>query len=353
MPTSHTLNLLQQSIQNNASDIFVIAGKELCIKKDGEIMPVSQQKTTPDDSASIVNSLYELAKRSRTIFDSSGDDDFSVSIPNMARFRVNTYKQRGSVAAVIRVIQFGIPDYHTMNIPENVMNVSKIPNGMVLVTGAAGTGKSTTLACIVDAINKTENVHIVTIEDPIEFLHRNERGIVSQRELSMDTNSYQAALRASLRQAPDVILLGEMRDPDTIQTAMTAAETGHLVLSTLHTTGAVNTIDRIIDVFPPSQQQQIRVQLAQVLRTVISQDLVPTVDKTIVPAFEIMHVTPAIRTMIRESRIHQVDNAIQTGGKDGMISMDDYLLSLFKSGKISRETVQRRCVNWDVLSKKL
>ena len=353
MPTSHTLNLLRQAVDQRASDIFVIAGKELSIKLNGEILPISQEKTTPDDSAAIVEGLYSLAKRSRTIFDSTGDDDFSVSIPHMARFRVNTYKQRGSIAAVIRVIQFGIPNFREMNIPDEIMRLASLTHGLVLVTGAAGSGKSTTLACVVDAINKTRNAHIVTIEDPIEFLHRNEKGIISQRELSMDTRSYPAALRASLRQAPDVILLGEMRDTDTIQTAMTAAETGHLVLSTLHTTGAVNTVDRIIDVFPPSQQQQVRVQLAQVLHSVVSQQLVPSVDGLVIPAFEVMHVNTAIRTMIRESRIHQIENAIQTGGKEGMISMDDFLFGLFRSNKISKEMVQRFASNWDVLSKKL
>ena len=202
-------------------------------------------------------------------------------------------------------------------------------------------------------MNRNRNAHIITIEDPIEYLHRNDKSIISQRELAMDTSSYVTALRASLRQAPDVILLGEMRDLETIQTAMTAAETGHLVISTLHTVGAVNTIDRIIDVFPPSQQQQVRIQLAQVLKTVISQQLLPTVSGTLVPAFEIMHLNNAVRTMVRDSRIHQIDSVIQTSAAEGMIAMDESILRLYKAGRITTETALHCAMNPDQLQKKL
>lgn len=257
------------------------------------------------------------------------------------------------MAAVIRVVSFGIPNWQDMDIPEEVMKIAKMTRGMVLVTGPAGGGKSTTLACVVDAVNRTRNAHIITIEDPIEYLHRNDKSIISQRELAMDTSSYVTALRASLRQAPDVILLGEMRDLETIQTAMTAAETGHLVISTLHTVGAVNTIDRIIDVFPPTQQQQIRIQLAQVLKTVISQQLLPTVSGALVPAFEIMHLNNAVRTMVRDSRIHQIDSVIQTSAAEGMISMDESILRLYKAGRITAETALHCAMNPDQLQKKL
>ena len=281
------------------------------------------------------------------------DDDFSLSVPGLARFRVNVFQQRGSMAAVIRVVKFGIPDRNELGIPDEIMKIANQTRGMVLVTGPAGSGKSTTLACVVDQINKTRNAHIITIEDPIEYIHRNQLSVVSQRELNTDTESYVTALRASLRQAPDVILLGEMRDLDTIQTAMTAAETGHLVISTLHTVGAVNTIDRIIDVFPPTQQQQIRVQLSQVLKTVVSQQLIPTVSGGLTPAFEIMHLNNAIRSMVRDSRIHQIDSAIQTSSAEGMLGMDDSILKLYKAGRITAEAAIRAAMNPDQMSKKL
>ena len=236
-------SILKQAVEEQASDLFIIAGKGISMKKEGVILPVRDDRLMPEDAEQLVRELYTLAGRSIDHYLESGDDDFSVSVVGTARFRVNTYRQRGSMAAVIRVVSFGIPDWKTMDIPTEVMKVAELSRGLVLVTGPAGGGKSTTLACVVDAINQSRNAHIITIEDPIEYLHRNQKSIISQRELAMDTESYVTALRASLRQAPDVILLGEMRDLDTIQTAMTAAETGHLVISTLHTVGAVNTIE--------------------------------------------------------------------------------------------------------------
>lgn len=224
---------------------------------------------------------------------------------------------------------------------------------MVLVTGPAGSGKSTTLACIIDNINQNREAHIITLEDPLEYLHRHGRSIVSQREISVDTENYVVALRAALRQSPDVILLGEMRDYETINVAMTAAETGHLLLSTLHTIGAANTIDRIIDVFPANQQRQIAIQLSTVLNAVVSQQLVPTVDGKVIPAFEIMTVTPAIRNMIRDNKVHQIDGIIYSSAKDDMISMDSSLLKLYKNGTISRETALTYASNPEMLGKKL
>ncbi len=336
---------LQQAVEQGASDLFIVAGKAVSVKREGEIVPLKEGRLMPEDSESLVRDLYGMAHRPIDRCMSVGDDDFSLSVTGMARFRVNTYRQRGSLAAVIRVVSFGIP--------EEVMKIANMTRGMVLVTGPAGGGKSTTLACVVDAVNRNRNAHIITIEDPIEYLHRNDKSIISQRELAMDTSSYVTALRASLRQAPDVILLGEMRDLETIQTAMTAAETGHLVISTLHTVGAVNTIDRIIDVFPPSQQQQVRIQLAQVLKTVISQQLLPTVDSRLVPAFEIMHLNNAVRTMVRDSRIHQIDSVIQTSAAEGMIAMDESILRLYKAGRITTETALHCAMNPDQLQKKL
>ena len=344
---------MNHAINKSASDLFIVAGKAISIKKDGEITPIDKNCLVPEDSEVLVQGLYELAKRPMNQYLVRGDDDFSLSIAGLARFRVNTYRQRGSLAAVIRIVGFGIPDWKDIGIPEEVMKIANMTRGLVLVTGPAGGGKSTTLACIIDAINHTKNAHIITIEDPIEYLHRNDKSIISQRELMMDTSSYVTALRASLRQAPDVILLGEMRDLETIQTAMTAAETGHLVISTLHTMGAVNTIDRIIDVFPPAQQQQIRVQLAQVLKTVIGQQLLPTIDGRLTPAFEIMHLNNAIRSLVRDNRIHQINSIIQTSIAEGMISMDDSILKLYKARQITAETLNRYAMNPDQLQKKL
>ena len=344
---------LERAVQDSAADLFLVAGKAICMKVDGEIRSITEDRLMPDGSEALVRELYALAHRPLPEEVSNWDDDFSVSLPGLARFRVNVFQQRGSLAAVIRVVKFGIPSWEEMGLPEEVMKLAGQTRGMVLVTGPAGSGKSTTLACVVDAINRTRNAHIITIEDPIEYIHRNQMSIVSQRELGMDTESYVTALRASLRQAPDVILLGEMRDLETIQTAMTAAETGHLVISTLHTVGAVNTIDRIIDVFPPAQQQQVRVQLSQVLKTVISQQLLPTVDGGLAPAFEIMHLNNAVRTMVRESRIHQLDNVIQTSGAEGMIGMDESILRLVKAGRVSKEVALRSAMSPDQLKRKL
>lgn len=347
------ITYLRYAVDNNAADLFIIAGRAISVKSEGEIKPVNDERLMPSDSDALVRELYSMASRELPANIHAWDDDFSLSVPNLARFRVNVFQQRGSMAAVIRVVKFGIPDRTQLGLTDEIMKIANQTRGMVLVTGPAGSGKSTTLACIVDQINRTRNAHIITIEDPIEYMHRNQKSVVSQRELNTDTESYVTALRASLRQAPDVILLGEMRDLDTIQTAMTAAETGHLVISTLHTVGAVNTIDRIIDVFPPSQQQQIRVQLSQVLKTVVSQQLLPTTSGGLVPAFEIMHLNNAVRSMVRDSRIHQIDSVIQTSSAEGMIGMDDSILKLYKAGKITSETALHAAMNPDVLAKKL
>ena len=332
------LQFLQQAVANQASDVFFVAGGPVCQKLEGRLLRMDDQRLLPPDTQTIIEEIYRTAGRSMTHYLQTGDDDFSFSIPGLARFRVNTYRQRGSMAAVIRLVSFDIPHWQTIRIPPAVMELANTESGMILVTGTAGSGKSTTQTCIIDRINRTRECHIVTLEDPIEFLHRHQKSIVSQREISLDTQDYPAALRACVRQAPDVILLGEMRDPETMRTAMAAAETGHTVIATLHTKGAVNAIDRIIDTFPPTQQAQIRVQLSSVLRTVVSQQLLPDLHGGLVPACEIMHATPAIRSMIRDNRSHQIDNAIISGGKDGMISMDQAIVALYRGGEITRET---------------
>ena len=308
----------------------------------------------PKDTELLIRSIYELdGNRSMNHFLETGDDDFSFAVPGLSRYRVSTYKQRGSLAAVIRVIAFELPNPEILGIPSVVLSLTSLTKGLVLVTGPAGSGKSTTLACLVDRINSSRQNHIITLEDPLEFLHRHKKSIVSQREISTDTDNYLTALRAALRQSPDVILLGEMRDHETIQTVMTAAETGHLVLSSLHTVGAANTISRIIDVFEPSQQHQIAVQLSMVLRAVVSQQLVPSINGEMIPAFEIMIMTPAISNMIRDNKIHQIEGIIYTSAKEDMISMDNSLLQLYKENKISRETVLQYCTNAEMIRKRL
>ena len=345
--------LLQTATLAQASDIFIIAGRPLSYKVNGALC-TEGERLMPADTEQLIREIFELASgRSIEPFLNSGDDDFSFAVPGLSRFRVSTYKQRGSLAAVIRIISFDLPDPVLLGIPQTVLNLADMTKGLILVTGPAGSGKSTTLACLVDRINSTRQDHIITLEDPLEFLHRHKMSIVSQREIATDTFNYLTALRAALRQSPDVILLGEMRDHETIQTAMTAAETGHLVLSSLHTIGAANTISRIIDVFEPSQQHQIAVQLSMVLKAVVSQQLVPTVHQTMVPAFEIMVMTPAVSNMIRDNKIHQIEGIIYTSAKDDMLSMDNSLLQLYRSGQITAETALQYATNPDILKKKL
>ena len=344
---------LSYATENHASDIFIIAGRPLSVKIDGK-MSIFGERLMPDDTDRLIHQIYSMAgNRNIDPFLQTGDDDFSFSIPGLSRFRVNAYRQRGSLAAVIRVIAFDLPNPDILHIPEEVMSAADFTKGMVLVTGPAGSGKSTTMACIVDRINHSREGHIITLEDPLEYLHRHDKCIVSQREICTDTESYLVSLRATLRQSPDVILLGEMRDYETIQTAMTAAETGHLVLSSLHTTGAANTIGRIVDVFEPSQQRQVSIQLSMVLQAVISQQLVPDINGHNIPVFEVLRLNPAIRNMIRDNKVHQIDGMISSSAHEGMRAMDQSLLELYKQGRITRETALKYASNGDMLKRKL
>lgn len=346
--------VLQAAVSEQASDIFLIAGRPVSTRKNGIICSENGIRLLPPDTEELISQLYQLAdQRSMESLHSTGDDDFSFSIKGLSRFRVNAFKQRGSLSAVIRVIRFTLPDYKELHIPDAIMELANQRKGLVLVTGSAGSGKSTTLACIIDKINHSKESHIITLEDPIEFLHRHDRSIVTQREILTDSLSYVSALRASLRQSPDIILLGEMRDYETIEVAMSAAETGHLIFSTLHTIGAANTIERIIDVFPANQQRQIAVQLAMVLDAVVSQQLVPTVDGKMIPVFEIMTMTPGIRTMIRDNKVHQIDGVIYSTAKENMISMDTSLYQLYQKGVITKECALIHATNPEMLAKKL
>lgn len=353
MTNEQTLEFLTAAANQHASDIFIIAGRPLSIKVDGHLTDYGE-RLMPDDTKQILKCIYQMANnRDINHLLNTGDDDFSFSVPGLSRFRINAYKQRGSLAAVIRVIAFQLPDPSELSIPDDVMQTADYTKGMVLVTGSAGSGKSTTMACLIDRINHSREGHIITLEDPLEYLHRHNRCIVSQREICTDTANYLTSLRATLRQSPDVILLGEMRDHETIQTAMTAAETGHLVLSSLHTLGAANSISRIIDVFEPAQQHQIIVQLSMVLQAVISQQLIPDVNGKVIPVFEVMRLTPAIRNMIRDNKLHQIEGVIASSSQDQMRSMDHSLIELYKQGRIHKDTAIKYALNPDMIRHKL
>ena len=345
--------ILQKAIESEAADIFLIAGLPVTFKCGGRHQRLDSGMQMPDDIRVLVDGIYEISGRERVNLERNIDDDFSFSVSGLGRFRVNVFRQRGSLAAVIRVIHFGLPDPAKLGIPETVLSLADNKKGLVLITGAAGTGKSTTLACMIDRINKTRDCHIITMEDPIEYIHRHDKSIVTQREISVDTPGYMSSLRSALRESPDVILLGEMRDYDTISAAITAAETGVLLLSTLHTSSAANTINRILDVFPANQQKQVKIQLAQILKGVVCQQLVPSADGGLQPVFEIMKTTPAIQNMIREDKLHQLESAMHAGAAEGMCTMDGSLLKLYKDGVITRDTALISSVNYDTMLKRL
>ena len=347
--------LLKNMIDAKASDIFVVAGLPLAYEANGTIVRLDTRPLMPADTREVVASIYELAGRDFAQMEANGnhDEDFSFAINGIGRFRANVFRQRGSYSAVIRVIAFGLPDPKDYEIPEDVLALSRLQKGLVLVTGPAGSGKTTTLTCIIDRINQERSGHIITMEDPIEFVHRHGNCIVTQREIPTDVATYAEALRSALREAPDIILLGEMRDPETVATAMTAAEMAQLLFSTLHTTSASGTIDRVVDTFPAQQQRQIRIQLSLVLQAIVCQQLVPTVEGTLTPAFEIMYTNPAIRNLIREEKTYQIDSVIASHGADGMRTMDQSLFALAKQGRITGETAMRFSVHEEALERRL
>ena len=332
-----TMNdLLKISKENGASDLHITVGVPPKCRVNGELRNIDLPKLMPNDTEAIISPL--LGEYHKKVLEEYGEVDFAYSIPELGRYRVNIFKQRGSLASVIRLVGMSIPEPHMLGITPAMLELTNRKRGLVLVTGPTGSGKSTTLASLIDQINRNYTSHIITLEEPIEYLHSHNRSIVNQREVGLDTSSYAHALRSALREDPDVILVGEMRDLETISTAITAAETGHLVFSTLHTIGAAATIDRAIDVFPPNQQQQVRVQLATVLEAVISQALIPVVGgRGRVAAFEVMLGTPAIRNLIREGKTYQIPSMMQTAKKVGMQTLDDAIYELYVKGKISAE----------------
>ncbi|MCS7172182.1 MAG: type IV pilus twitching motility protein PilT [Armatimonadetes bacterium] len=374
--------LLRHAVDNQASDLHLTAGVPPTLRVWGRLVPLAHYPVlTPEDTYQLAYSMMNAFQKQK--FERTWELDLSYGVSGLGRFRVNVYRQRGAVGVAIRVIPHQIPRIEDLNLPPVLVELTRRPRGLILVTGPTGQGKSTTLAAMIDRINEERSCHIVTIEDPIEYLHEHKRSIVNQRELGFDTQSFPNALRAVLREDPNVIMVGEMRDLETIALALTAAETGHLVLATLHTGTAAQSVDRIVDVFPPHQQQQIRVQLANVLEAVISQQLLPnqmflrrygsperlaaarrgsgvhTVPRTWptleevgrVPAVEVMIATPAIRNLIREGKTHQIDAAIQTGHQHGMQTMDQSLRDLYERGLISFEDAISRAIRPDELRK--
>ena len=328
--------ILRMSVEEKASDIHFTAGCPPYYRIDGVLTPLKGDKLQPTDLEVLL--LPILDNRHRNELETNGQTDMAYAIPGVGRFRVNVYKQRGTLASAMRCLPFSIPDADSLGIPAEVQALTAKKRGLVLVTGPTGSGKSTTLASLVDIMNRKYPYHIITLEDPIEYLHRHQYSMVNQREIGSDSNDYAQALRAALREDPDVILVGEMRDLETISTALTAAETGHLVLSTLHTIGADKTIDRIIDVFPPNQQQ-VRIQLASVLECIISQQLIRREDGGgRVAALEVLFANTAIRNMIRENKTYQIISTMQTGKRQGMQTMDDAIYELFLRGDISADS---------------
>jgi twitching motility protein PilT len=347
---AHIDDLLRIVVEKGASDLHLCAGVPPVIRVDGRLIPTNYEKATPQDTQRLMYDILTDEQIQR--FESTLELDFSYSLGKMARFRVNVYRDRGAVAAAFRLIPTRIPTIRELNLPPVLEELTRLPRGLIIVTGPTGSGKSTTQAAMINQINMERSVHIVTIEDPIEYLHTHRFSIINQRELGQDTKSFHNALRAVLREDPDVILVGEMRDPETIALAITAAETGHLVLATLHTNSAATTIDRIVDVFPPGQQEQIRIQLSNSIQAVICQQLLPRAGQPgRVPAVEVMIATPAIRNLIRESKAHQITSVIQTSANVGMQTMDQSLRDLYMKGWITLEEALSRAMNPEELKK--
>ncbi|MCM1113134.1 MAG: type IV pilus twitching motility protein PilT [Muribaculum sp.] len=349
---SYIEQILTKGTELGASDVHLTVGLPPKMRVNGNLLTSEFPPMQPADTLDVLVNV--MNERQRAIFEERGEFDMSFSVPGLGRYRVNAFKQRGSIAMAFRVVGTDVPSPEVLGVPESVIDLYQRKRGLILVTGPTGSGKSTTLAAIIDKINSSRDAHIITLEDPIEYLHPHKLSMVNQREIGIDSESYASALRAALREDPDVILVGEMRDFETISVAITAAETGHLVLSTLHTNSAASTVDRVIDVFPPHQQQQIRIQFANVLEAVISQQLIPTADGVgRVAAFEVMHANHAVRNLIRESKSHQLDSVMQTNRKMGMMTMDEAIGQLYLAGRIDREQAVHFAHDPDAMMKKI
>ena len=341
----HINDLLAVVIEWRGSDIHLTSGSPPVVRVHGDLRPVPE---LPELNGSQIRQMVYsiLTQKQREKFENELELDTSYALPGKGRFRVNVFLQRDSVGCVMRAIPYDVVDFDALGVPPAVKTWAYLPRGLVLVTGPTGSGKSTTLASLIDIVNRERSVHIMTVEDPIEFLHTHKRSLINQREVGEDTHSFAAALKHVLRQDPDVILVGEMRDLETISTALTAAETGHLVFATLHTQDAPQSIDRVIDVFPAHQQQQVRVQLASALQGIVTQQLLPTREgNSRVISCEVMVATPAVRNLVREGKTHQIYSMLQAGGRYGMVTMDMSLVQLVRSGRVSMEMALERCSN--------
>lgn len=328
--------LLEEVVKQDASDLHLTVGVPPMLRVDGALKPIAN--IAPLTGAEVEKLIFSVVDDvQKDILLKDMEVDFSFAFGDVARFRANAYHQKGNLALALRLIPTQIRTIEELGMPKTIEALTDFPRGLVLVTGPTGSGKSTTLAAMIDRINREKSVHIITIEDPIEYTHKNQKSVLEQREVHYDTRSFSAALRSILREDPDVVLIGEMRDLETIASAITIAETGHLVLATLHTNNAAQSVDRMIDVFPPHQQQQIRVQLSNILNAIVSQRLIPAIGGGRVVATEIMIANPAVRNIIREGKTHQLDAVIQTGAEEGMQTMDRNLATLVKSGKITLE----------------
>jgi twitching motility protein PilT len=345
-------DLLQIMIDRGASDLHITTSTYPQIRVSGKLIQLTEfEQLTPQDTQRLAYSVLNEAQKQK--FEEENELDLSFGIQNLARFRCNVYRERGAVAAAIRVVPFKIRSFDELNLPPIVRQLADRPKGLILVTGPTGSGKSTTLAAMIDKINSERSEHIMTIEDPIEFVHPHKKCLVNQREVFADTHSFKNALKSILRQDPDVVLVGEMRDLETIGAALTIAETGHLTLATLHTNSCAQTMNRIIDVFPTEQQSQVRAQLSLVLEGVLSQQLIPKVGGGRVMALEIMVSTPAVRNLIREEKIHQIYSAMQSGQKFGMQTMNQALVELISRRQITREEAMNRSTNPEELAQLL
>jgi len=344
-------DFLQIMNDRNASDLHLTVGTPAQIRINGNIESINDKKLTSD----IIQKLFtNYISKEQLIQLSKGTDlDFTIGIEGLSRFRVNVFMQRGNMVSSIRCLPYKIPNINDLNLPEAVINLTQKRKGLILITGGTGSGKSTTLAAMVNKISSELKGHIITIEDPIEFLFNHSSSIINQREIGIDTNSFSSALRSSLRQDPDVVVIGELRDPDSMATALTIAETGHLVLATLHTNNAAGSITRLVDAFQPEKQEIIRMNLSMSLLAVLSQQLIPNIGNKRSLAMEILINTPSIKAVIRENNIHQIDNYILSGAKDGMIRMDDSILGLYNENLITKEIALNYALNPSELSKRL
>jgi len=337
---------LLEAASKNASDVHVSIGIPVKMRLYGKLIAMDDHVVTAEDSHSIFSSL--LTDNQKKQLENHGEYDMAVTIEGK-RFRLNVYRILGGFGFAFRHLNEEILSFKQLGLPTCVRELCQLQSGLVLVTGPTGMGKTTTLSSMINWINKNRDVHVVTLEDPIEYVHKHNKSIVNQREIGRDSNSFPEGLRSTLRQDPDIIFVGEMRDLDSISIALTAAETGHLVFSTLHTIGSAKTIDRIIDVFPPHQQPQIKAQLSIVLNSVISQQLVPSTKGGLVLAYEVMKCSPAVRTLIREGKAYQIPNIIRTNTKNGMITMDKHLITLYKRGLVSKATVLTYCIEKETI----